>query len=265
MTLIPDIYRVALKALQKASQVILDIYHSDFQAITKEDGSPVTQADLQSSRIISDILRETKMPMIGEEQDIAIYEERRTWKEYWCIDPLDGTRMFLKRNNEFAINIAHIKNNRPVFGIIGDPVNQQILLGGKDYGVFKTSFANINFPDKWTKLEALNYQNNPVRIICSRSYTHGSGFKYVQSLERQFGELHYIKKGASLKFFELAEGRADIYPRFAPTMEWDIAPGHAIIEALGGEIVDVKENKRLRYNKESLYNPHFIVKTKAFT
>jgi 3'(2'), 5'-bisphosphate nucleotidase len=194
LNLIPDIYITALKAIVEASQVILDIYNSDFQAITKEDGSPVTQADLQSSQVISEFLQSTDLPMIGEEQEIANYQERKDWGDYWCIDPLDGTRMFLKRNDEFAINIAHIQHNYPIFGIIGNPVKKEILIGGVDYGVFLMSFEDIENPANWKKLQSLNYKSNPVRIICSRSYTHGSGFKYVQNLERKYGELFTSKK-----------------------------------------------------------------------
>jgi 3'(2'), 5'-bisphosphate nucleotidase len=253
----------ALEAAVKASEAILEIYQNDVVAVQKEDGSPVTVADITSSKIIAELLSTTEIPLIGEEEEIAPYEERRLWKENWCIDPLDGTRMFLRRNDEFAVNIAHIIKGKSVFGIIADPVQQRILFGGPKTGVFITTFKDIENSQNWEVISSKDRLNNPVTVTCSRSYTHGSGFKYMQQLERQFGELLYIHKGSALKFFDLAEGRAEVYPRFAPTMEWDIAAGQAILEALGGTVVTVKDNQPLRYNKEELYNPRFIAKTKA--
>ncbi|MCR9171371.1 MAG: 3'(2'),5'-bisphosphate nucleotidase CysQ [bacterium] len=253
----------ALQAAVKASEAILEIYQNEVVAVQKEDGSPVTVADITSSKIIAEMLSATGIPLIGEEEEIAPYEERQYWKENWCVDPLDGTRMFLRRNDEFAVNIAHIIEGKSVFGIIASPVQKRVLLGGPSTGVFVTTFDNINDSEKWQAISSRDRLKNPVTVTCSRSYTHGSGFKYMQQLERQFGELVYIYKGSALKFFDLTEGRAEVYPRFAPTMEWDIAAGQAILEALGGTVVTVKDNQPLRYNKESLFNPHFIAKTKA--
>jgi 3'(2'), 5'-bisphosphate nucleotidase len=241
----------------------VEIYRQDVVAVQKEDGSPVTVADITSSKIISEMLSTTPIPIMGEEEEKAAFDERKKWKENWCVDPLDGTRMFLRRNDEFAVNIAHIVKGKATFGIIADPVKQRVLFGGKKTGVFISTFDAIEIQQQWQSIKASKYRNNPVTVTCSRSYTHGSGFKYMQQLEAKFGELHYIYRGSALKFFDLAEGRADVYPRFAPTMEWDIAAGQAILEALGGSVVTVSENKPLHYNKESLFNPMFIAKTKA--
>lgn len=259
----PTYYMTALKAAVKASEAILEIYQSEVVAVQKEDGSPVTVADITSSKIIKEILDTTGIPLLGEEQEIASYEERQLWTENWCVDPLDGTRMFLRRNDEFAVNIAHIVQGKSVFGIIADPVQKRILFGGPETGVFVVAFENIEDRENWKTVTSRDRLNNPVTVICSRSYTHGSGFKYMQQLEKHFGELNYIYKGSALKFFDLTEGRAEVYPRFAPTMEWDIAAGQAILEALGGTVVTVKDNRPLRYNKEELFNPRFIAKTKA--
>ena len=259
----PSIYTTALQAAAEASRAILNIYHQEFVAIQKEDGSPVTIADITSSNIIAEILQDTEIPLLGEEQEHPSFEERLNWTENWCVDPLDGTRMFLRRNDEFSVNIAHIVNGISVFGVIADPVNNRVLFGGKSTGVFMADLDHWNQPSEWKKIQASSRLNNPVTVTCSHSYMHGSGFKFMQQLENKFGELHYIYRGSSLKFFDLAEGKADIYARFAPTMEWDIASGQAILEALGGSIVTVSENRPLRYNKESLFNPMFIAKTKA--
>lgn len=253
----------ALKASIKASEAILEIYQKDVVAVQKEDGSPVTVADITSSKILKESLESTGIPFVGEEEEIAPYEERQNWTENWCVDPLDGTRMFLRRNGEFAVNIAHLIKGKSVFGIIASPVQKRVLFGGPKTGVYIASFDQIESPDDWQVPKIREQLNNPVTVICSRSYTHGSGFKYMQQLERHFGELNYIYKGSALKFFDLVEGRAEVYPRFAPTMEWDIAAGQAILEALGGTVVTVKDNDPLRYNKEELFNPRFIAKTKA--
>ena len=261
---LPEIYNTALKSILEASDAIMAVYETDFQAIQKEDGSPVTEADFASSKIIERYLSETGIPIIGEELEIEPYEVRSKWKENWLVDPLDGTRMFLAKNGEFSINIAHIKKGKTVFGIIGSPTNKEILIGGPDYGAFILTYDDIEHPENWKALSPVEYLNNPLVVICSRSYTHGSGFKYMQVLESMFGEMEYLRKGSALKFFDLVSGKADVYARFAPTMEWDIAAGQAILETLGGSVVDVNDNKPLRYNKESLYNPRLLAKSKAF-
>lgn len=242
----------------------MKIYGTEFTAIQKDDGSPVTEADFASSKIIEKHLLTTDIPIIGEELEIATYEERSSWKENWLVDPLDGTRMFLARNDEFSINIAHIVKGRAKFGIIGSPTERKILLGGHDYGAFIVDYDDINSPENWIALSPVEDLNYPLVVICSRSYTHGAGFKYMQILEGTFGEMFYLRKGSALKFFDLALGKADVYARFAPTMEWDIAAGQAIIESIGGSVVDVKQNKPLRYNKEDLFNPQLLAKSKAF-
>ncbi len=253
----------ALEASIEASKAIMEVYRTDFLTVQKEDGSPVTKADIEASNIISRHLEKTQIPIIGEETEPAPFNERSKWKENWCVDPLDGTRMFLKKNDEFSVNIAHIVNGESIFGIIASPTSKEILFGGKNYGVYISSFDSIKTPSDWKAMNPRSKVNNPLAVTCSRSYTHGSGFKYMQILERDFGELVYIRKGSALKFFDLATGEAEIYTRFAPTMEWDIAAGQAILEELGGSVVDVSNNSPLKYNKESLFNPSFIAKSKA--
>jgi 3'(2'), 5'-bisphosphate nucleotidase len=261
---ISHIYSNALLASIEASSAIMEVYKDHIEAIIKDDGSPVTKADFNASEIINRHLSKSNIPIIGEELTEESFDIRSQWTENWCVDPLDGTRMFLKRNDEFSVNIAHIKNKKPVFGLIASPVNEEILFGGPGIGVFITSFKDYNNPSNWREIEGVHFLNNPLTLTCSRSYQHGSGFNYIQILEKQFGELEYLRMGSALKFFELAKGNADLYPRFAPTMEWDIASGHAILKALGGDIVSVSNNKSLEYNKKSLFNEPFIAKSRAF-
>lgn len=259
---LPSIYLQAIQAAISASEVISDIYQNPVTPTMKEDGSPVTKADLASSKVISEYLQKTDIPITGEEREKRDFEIRSQWKENWCVDPLDGTRMFLKRNGEFSVNIAHIVNHEPVFGIIASPENKEILAGGPEHGCFLIQFQDLESPEKWKPITPHITPNDPLRIICSHSYTalHG-GTDFETYTKNRAHE--YIRRGSAIKFFNLALGSADIYPRFAPTMEWDIAAGHAILKALGGSVINAHTNEPLTYNKKSLYNPHFIAKTKA--
>jgi 3'(2'), 5'-bisphosphate nucleotidase len=256
-------YLVALKASIAASQKINEIYSTPFEKETKSDGSPVTIADLSSSKIIQKELESTKIPIIGEELEKAPYSIRQNWEQCWCVDPLDGTKEFIKKNGEFVVNIALIENGKPIFGLIASPIRKEIIVGGKAIKkAFKFDFSDIDEPEKWTELEALSKINYPPVIISSRSHFSGDILKTVKPLEEKYGNYASQTMGSALKFFFLCQGLADLYPRLAPTMEWDIAAGQAIYEVLGGEVIDIVDQKPLRYNKESLYNPYFVAKKK---
>ena len=216
---LPEIYSTAISASIEASQVIMEVYASDIQPSFKADGSPVTVADLRSSEIISAYLEKTSIPVTGEEREKTDYSVRKEWNENWSVDPLDGTKMFLQKNGEFSVNIAHIVNKRPVFGIITSPVNQEILFGGPKYGVFVVPFDRIGDSNLWTQILPTVTTNDPLVVACSRSFK-GLGFPIVDELHLKYGELSYLKKGSALKFFDLAKGTADLYLRFGPTMEW---------------------------------------------
>jgi 3'(2'), 5'-bisphosphate nucleotidase len=258
----PSTYLLAIKASIKASDIISEIYQEQVVPTIKDDGSPVTKADFAASKIIAEHLLQTDIPILGEEREKADFEIRSNWTENWCVDPLDGTRMYLLRNGEFSVNIAHVVKNHPVFGIIASPINREVIVGGPDYGCFLIQFDDLESPEKWKSIEPHSIANDPLKIICSHSYTafHG-GTEFETYTENRAHE--YIRRGSAIKFFNLALGTADIYPRFAPTMEWDIAAGHAILNALGGTVVNAHTNEPLTYNKESLFNPHFVAKTKA--
>lgn len=257
-------YFIALQASVKASEVIMNYYSNGFETEIKEDGSPVTQADLASSEILESLLAKTSFPITSEEMDKTSYEIRKEWKDSWCVDPLDGTKEFVKKNGEFAVNIAHIRDCKSVFGIIASPVKREIIFGGLETGVFICSFESIYESSSWIKIETTRTINSPLIVANSRSHNSGPVLNYVNQLKATFPEIDYLKKGSSLKFFDLAQGHADTYPRFAPTMEWDIAPGQAIMEALGGTVLHAYTNEPLVYNKENLTNPYFIANTFAF-
>ncbi|MEY4286646.1 MAG: hypothetical protein RL511_724 [Bacteroidota bacterium] len=263
MSQLPKAYQLAIEAAIAAANTILEIYHQDFSVIEKSDGSPVTKADLAASACIEEILAPLGIPITGEESDKAPFEERQHWEQCWCIDPLDGTKEFVKRNGEFAVNIALIENGKPIFGLIASPVQAEILMGSKETGAYVLHFNDVDRIENWRPLSHPENINKPLVMACSRSHHSGPVLQIINELKAQGHELDYIKKGSALKFFDLAQGRADVYPRFAPTMEWDIAAGQAILEALGGEVVHAESGEPLRYNKANLVNPYFVARTKA--
>jgi len=256
-------YLAAIHASIAASEAIMQIYQNDFEEIIKSDGSPLTQADLASSDIIDLFLSPLGIPITGEETEKMSFEERSTWTECWCVDPLDGTKEFIKQNGEFAVNIALIKEGKAHFGLIASPVRREILVGSAETGVYLFSFDDVHDFSSWKKLSIPEKHNNPIVLIGSRSHHSGSVLQIIESLKSLSSEIEFTQMGSSLKFFDLALGIADIYPRFAPTMEWDIASGQAILEALGGSVVHAETGEPLRYNKANLLNPFFIARTAA--
>lgn len=253
-----DEYKLTIHAALEASKAIMEIYAGDFERIEKEDGSPVTIADLSSSKIIASYLNQTKIPITGEELEKEPYSVRSQWKKSWCVDPLDGTKEFIKKNGEFVINIALIEDRKPVYGLIASPVRRQIILGNKKQGAFQMSYEDALQPTNWKKLNPLGVAKAPIQIIASRSHYSGNLLKFAQYIEKDFGVIESTAMGSALKFFELVNNKADVYPRFAPTMEWDIAAGQAIFEAIGGKVVQVENGKPLTYNKKNLKNPYFV-------
>lgn len=251
-------YKIPIQAVINSSKVIMEVYQRDFKRIQKEDGSPVTEADLESSKIINQYLDKTNIPVTGEELIKKSFKERSSWSKVWCVDPLDGTKEFIRKNGEFVVNIALIENGKPVFGIIASPVNQTIITGTQESGAFEFSFEDADDMSKWRKLNHLKPVGSPVNVISSRSHFSGNILLLAEDIQRNYGPIETAKMGSALKFFELVNERANVYPRFAPTMEWDIAAGQAIYEAIGGKIIDIHTGKPLVYNKKDLQNPHFV-------
>jgi len=260
---IPSHYQQAITIGIEASFILMDFYKGHVDSTDKSDGTPVTIADKASSDYIVTQLTPLGFPIICEEISNELYSTRQHWKKNWCVDPLDGTKEYLKKNGEFAINIAFVEDHKAIFGIIVSPVKREVLYGGEREGVYIASFDEDGLIASTQKIEPNLFKNNPIVLLASRSYDTPATKKFVADLEKQVGEVAYKQKGSALKFFEFARGVADIYPRFAPTMEWDIAAGPAILEALGGEILHLETGKPLTYNKEDLRNPHFIAKSAA--
>ena len=251
-----------IKALEEASATIMEIYVKDFDIDYKEDNSPVTEADIASSKILTRIISQFNIPIISEEEEKPSFENRKNDSLIWLVDPLDGTREFIKKNDQFCICVALIENGTPTLGFIASPTTKTILFGGESIGAFLVPFgteASLN--DKW-KLKKPT-PNQPKVIIRSNSPLSINSKKLISDIEETVGKTNQINKGSALKFFDLLTGKADIYLRLAPTMEWDIAAGQAIYQTIGGEIRNLDTKEELRYNKKDLRNPYFLAKLKT--
>ena len=246
-----DLLDLAKKAALAAGAEILRIYESgDFAIEAKSDDSPLTLADKAAHEKIMSFLVETKIPILSEEgRDIA-YEERSNWEYFWMVDPLDGTKEFIKKNGEFTVNIALIHKGESILGVVYPPVIGEIYWALKGEGAFKESNGSIVRLNT-TKKTLTEFG---VRVVASRSHMSKETEEYMA----QFSEAEIVSKGSSLKFLLVASGEADVYPRFAPTMEWDTAAAHAIVTEAGGSVVLTDELTPLTYNKENLLNPSFI-------
>ncbi len=235
-----------------AGEEIVKIYQEGFEIVEKKDHSPLTTADLASHNTITSRLRAItpNIPILSEESSSVPYSKRASWDCYWLIDPLDGTREFIKRNDEFTVNIALVCKQIATLGVVYVPVTKTFYFGAADCGVFK----QLNDQNPQTISTRTSTPNNSPTICGSRSHTG----KSLQKLMDKLGEHHLVSMGSSIKMCLVAEGVADIYPRFGPTSEWDTAAAHAILNEAGGEIVDLSMQP-LRYNtKDSLLNPSFI-------
>ncbi len=250
-------FRLAIHAAIEASLAIKEIYSRGYEATQKTDGSPVTEADLKASKIINEILSISGHPVIDEETDKIPFIQRQLWEKCWCVDPLDGTKEFIKRNDEFAVNIALIEKGRPVLGVIASPIQADFIVGGASIG---THYGTFNQFMNGEKPEPIHPSPTPetLSIIASNSHHTPLLVDYLDRLSRSGYHMKLVRKGSALKFFDLSMNHCQLYPRFAPTMEWDIAAGQAILEGMGGGVFDVNSKLPLRYNKENLFNPHFI-------
>ena len=239
----------------KAGEEILKYYTEDNHVTYKDDSSPLTKADLASNKIIMNSLQQLDrtIPILSEES-LVEWKERKNWTKYWLVDPLDGTKEFIKQNGEFTVNIALIENNKPILGVIFTPVKFDLYFAQKNYGSYKINSSSklINLKEA-VKIFVAN-QSSIKRIIGSRSHTNQTFDSWVN---QNFPNSEIVQAGSSLKFCLIAEGAADIYPRFGPTSEWDIAAGHIIVDEAGGR-VNTFENNEINYNKkEDLLNPQF--------
>jgi len=261
-----EIYQIAIKAAIEGGKEILKIYNqADIQVELKDDASPLTLADKAANDKINYYLQNTEHPIISEENKLLDYSIRKQWESCWIVDPLDGTKEFIKRNGEFTVNIALCKNGQPHFGVIYVPVSRALYYATvTDKKAFKTVLGkNHNLPalcEEKDRIQPAASKKELVKIVGSRSHMNQDTLDYMESLKNDYQKVEVVSKGSSLKFCLVAEGKADAYPRFAPTMEWDTAAGHAICNAVGLKVTSQETNEEMRYNKENLLNSHFLVK-----
>ncbi|WP_018869661.1 3'(2'),5'-bisphosphate nucleotidase CysQ [Thioalkalivibrio sp. ALgr3] len=239
---------------EDAGRAILEIYETRFAVTEKDDRSPLTEADLAAHRVISDGLREIapQWPVLSEEGQDIPFATRQDWDTYWLIDPLDGTREFVKRSGEFTVNIALIHNHEPVLGVVWCPVLQRLYAGQIDGEAFR---RDADGPRTSIHVSTPRSPEETVRVAGSRSH----GAERLNAVLERLGPHELVSLGSSMKLCLVAEGSADIYPRLGPTSEWDTAAAHAVVRAAGGRVTDLDGND-LRYNtRDSLLNPEFLV------
>ncbi|WP_223881187.1 3'(2'),5'-bisphosphate nucleotidase CysQ [Nesterenkonia ebinurensis] len=242
--------------VHEAGRKVLEIYTQDFAVMFKGDESPLTVADTAAHHALTAVVREAipHVPVLSEESADMPWEVRRTWSRYWLIDPLDGTKEFIKKNGEFTLNVALVENGVPVFGIVHAPVLERTWVGDSERGAWRTHGTMVSTPLAVRPLPVPG--SEPWKIVGSRS--HGS--REFETFVAQLPGHERVSMGSSIKLCLVAEGNADLYPRLAPTSEWDTAAAQAVVTAAGGVVLDAHTLQPLRCNqKESVLNPFFIV------
>jgi 3'(2'), 5'-bisphosphate nucleotidase len=240
-----------------AGAAIMKIYSQPFDVEHKDDKSPLTLADQESNKIILEGLEKyySEIPYISEETKQIPYEDRKNWEYFWLIDPLDGTKEFIKKNDEFTVNIALIHDGIPELGVVYLPAKKVLFYAVKDQGSFK-----VEQDGESKKIKARQLKDKKELIIMgSRSHGNQKLQDFVEKKRQEYESVEFIPAGSSLKFTLIAEGKADIYPRLGPTMEWDTAAAHAIVLESGKKVYEYGKDHQLKYNKENLLNPWFIV------
>lgn len=253
-----DVKDSLLKIAKDAGDAIMEVYadESSFQIERKDDNSPLTKADKASNEVICKGLENLSVqyPIISEENKAVPYEERKDYDRYWLLDPLDGTKEFIKRNGEFTVNIALIEAGRPIMGVVYAPCLDEMYWAIKEDGAF---LVKDGVETKLTS-NTFSTDDEGLRVVCSRSHLNTETQQFVDNLKSP----ELVSKGSSLKFLILAKGEAELYPRIAPTMEWDTAAAQIVLEEAGGTVLQFDSKDPLEYNKEDLLNPYFIASAK---
>ncbi len=258
-------YKLVVDIAVAAGKEIMKIYNSSYEISYKEDNSPLTLADRRSHEVIVEGLQEiSDFPILSEEGSSIPYEERKNWNTFWLIDPLDGTKEFIKRNGEFTVNLALVEENQPVFGVVYAPAEDVLYYGGINFGAFRISNGR-------EKAIGGSSPDNLI-VVTSKSHMNDKTRAFIDRLKEITGnrEIETVAVGSSLKICLVAEGKATLYPRLGPTMEWDTAAAHAVLKGAGGKLIpynlsdrfntlkELCNKEELRYNKENLLNPFFI-------
>jgi len=263
--LIKDYLYKAIETAVHAGAIIMDIYENQIVDVErKSDNSPVTIADKTANEFIEKQLADTQIPVLSEEGEHAAYHIRKDWKQCWIVDPLDGTKEFIKRNGEFTVNIALVEDGKALLGVIYIPATKSLYFAiTAAQQAFKLELdTHVVSRDmlKDAKQIFAAEESDEITLTSSHSYTNQKVLDLIDTLETEGKQVNLIMAGSSLKFCLMAEGQASYYPRYAPTMEWDTAAGHAICNAVGLEVYSLETHKPLQYNKENLLNPWFLVK-----
>ncbi len=258
---------IALKAALMAGDKIMEVYAQPFKVNYKEDDSPVTEADRRASQVIVEHLEQTHIPVISEEEHLPSYDQRKNHVRLWLVDPLDGTKEFVKKNGEFSVNIGLIENNFPLLGVVYMPVLKDMYFAAPSIGSFKVGHAiltqqnAVNFTlEDWLKhaKKLPGARPHTYTVVASRSHLSKETYAHLDALKYEKGKPDVVYSGSSVKMCWVAEGKAHQYPRYGRTMEWDTAAGQAIVENAGGKFLNLTTKARLNYNKETLDNPDFI-------
>ena len=259
-----ELTELAIKAALMAGDRIMEIYENEsFDVDFKSDESPLTKADIASHNIIVKELEKMTYPILSEEGKSIPYEKRKEWDKLWIVDPIDGTKEFIKKNGEFTVNIAFVENGVPTIGVIYVPAQDILYFANPEIGAYKKVKPKSSM--KLGKLVGVSNRmpiekdRSVFTIVASRSHLSKETEDFIKEMKMKHGKVETISKGSSLKLCMVAEGVADCYPRFAPTMEWDTAAGNAICSAVGLHVIDKNTNNELIYNKINLTNLHFIV------
>jgi 3'(2'), 5'-bisphosphate nucleotidase len=269
--LVPKAYNAALRA----GAAILDVYRNkeEYNVNLKRDRTPITEADKRAHAVIKEYLGQTHVPLLSEEGREMRFDERKDWEMVWLVDPLDGTKEFIKGNNEFTVNIALVLNNRPVVGIIYVPYYGKIYFCEKGHGSFMKrdaapdSAAEFTYEEIFSEAAGLplrRERNSPLRIAVSRSHRNADTDAYIAPMRERFPDAVIVEQGSSYKFCMLAEGEVDYYARTSNTYEWDTAAGEIILSDTGGTTKSLPDLGKFAYNKESLSNPWFVCRSGAF-
>lgn len=261
-----NLMEIAVRAAISGGLAIMEVYGKpNFDSSIKNNNSPLTEADIAANKVINEYLVKTNVPIISEENKNLDFDQRKSWDRCWIVDPLDGTKEFIKRNGEFTVNISLCEFGKPVLGVIYVPVSKELYYADvQKKRAYKSTLneehklGNGLFSDE-DRISKNESDHKLIRVVGSRSHMNQDTLDYISSIEDDYDRVEIVSKGSSLKFCLVAEGKADVYPRFAPTMEWDTAAGHAICNAVGLKVISQQTNEELPYNKENLLNPYFLV------
>lgn len=289
MSFLSDCLSAALAAALAAGPRILEIYQTTFEVEYKDDRSPLTAADKASHATIIDVLERqgpADLPILSEEGKNIAYADRRGWDTFWLVDPLDGTKEFIKKNGESTINIALVRGQRPIMGVLFAPVRNRLYFAADGMGAFMLAGEGVDelakaATDPQSPTAVLDQARRqarklplpahkpsgsdrktdaPLNVVGSRSHATAEMEAFLSGKREQGREVNMIPAGSAFKFCLVAEGKAHMYPRFGPTMEWDTGAGHIIVVEAGGSVVHADTGKPLTYNKENLLNPWFIAR-----